>query len=140
MKRCCTVGCKQSRNLEEEIEERIRTVVIEQVQSRTEATAQLVREQGAELSALREQVQSLYEKLAEQNAAEEKRAAVEKAVAAEKVAAVMEKAAVAEKAVVAEKAAAAEQAAAQNAAAEKRAAGLAAFVEARVATGFRPFF
>ena len=54
------MGCR-SHNVEKALEERIRTVVTEQVQSHAEATTELVRDLGlvhAELSALKEQVQS----------------------------------------------------------------------------------
>ena len=54
------MGC-QSHNLEDALEERVRALVTEQVQSHAEAMTELVRDLGlvrAELSALKEQVQS----------------------------------------------------------------------------------
>ena len=55
------MGCKQSRPLEEEVAERVRTLVTEQLESRAEATEKLVREQGDELLALKETVHKMQE-------------------------------------------------------------------------------
>jgi len=55
------MGCKQSRPLEEEVAERVRTLVTEQLESRAEATEKLVREQGDELLALKETIRNIQE-------------------------------------------------------------------------------